>query len=186
MFYDNFIALCSQKGVTPSAVMKSIGLNKSSATYWKKGSMPTSSTIQKLADYFGVSCGYLLGKRGVEEYYKEFEKTKSGDFSTFFDSEDIVISKQEAMRFTNYLFQNAGAEQASEAKQSLAINMEKLMSAFEQLTVEGQQKAIERVEELTEIPRYRLQKSLQSTLDSTDSKDIPIPERPTGEAQKKD
>ena len=60
MFYDNFINLCTQKDVTPSAVMRAIGLNKSSATYWKKGSIPSSETLQKLADYFGVSVDYLL------------------------------------------------------------------------------------------------------------------------------
>lgn len=61
MFYDNFMALCKQKGVTPSAVMRAIGLNKSSASYWKKGSTPSSDTLRKLADYFGVSMDYLSG-----------------------------------------------------------------------------------------------------------------------------
>lgn len=61
MFYDNFIRLCKQKGVTPSAVMRTIGLNKSSASYWKKGSTPSSDTLRKLADYFGVSMDYLSG-----------------------------------------------------------------------------------------------------------------------------
>lgn len=61
MFYDNFIKLCKQKGVTPSAVMRTIGLNKSSASYWKKGTTPSSDTLRKLADYFGVSMDYLSG-----------------------------------------------------------------------------------------------------------------------------
>lgn len=41
--------------------MVSIGLNKSNATFWKKGSIPKGDTLQKLADYFGVSVDYLLG-----------------------------------------------------------------------------------------------------------------------------
>lgn len=61
MFYDTFKGLCEQKGVTPSAVMRAIGLNKSSATYWKKGSIPSGDTLQKLADYFGVSIDSLVG-----------------------------------------------------------------------------------------------------------------------------
>lgn len=61
MFYDNFIALCTEKAVTPSAVMRAIGLNKSSASYWKKGSTPSTETLQKLAEYFNVSVDYLLG-----------------------------------------------------------------------------------------------------------------------------
>ncbi len=42
--------------------MVSIGLNKSNATFWKKGSIPKGETLQKLADYFGVSVDYLLEK----------------------------------------------------------------------------------------------------------------------------
>ncbi len=62
MFYDQFVKLCKERGVSPSAVMVSIGLNKSNATFWKKGSIPKGDTLQKLADYFGVSTDYLLGK----------------------------------------------------------------------------------------------------------------------------
>lgn len=73
MFYDNFSFLCSQRNVSPSAVMKAIGLNKSSASYWKKGKIPSSDTLQKLADYFGVSLDYLVGT--PEEIQKAaFEK----------------------------------------------------------------------------------------------------------------
>ncbi len=61
MFYDQFVKLCKARGVSPSAVMVSIGLNKSNATFWKKGSIPKGETLQKLAEYFGVSVDYLLG-----------------------------------------------------------------------------------------------------------------------------
>ncbi|WP_366140844.1 helix-turn-helix transcriptional regulator [uncultured Oscillibacter sp.] len=60
MLYDNFIERCKEKGVTPSAVMRTIGRNKSSASYWKKGTIPSSDTLQKAADYFGVSVDCLL------------------------------------------------------------------------------------------------------------------------------
>ncbi len=71
MFYDNFAALCRERGVAPSAVMRAVGLNKSSASYWKKGSIPSGDTLQKLADYFGVSVDYLLG-------IKELPRGKNG------------------------------------------------------------------------------------------------------------
>lgn len=62
VFYDRFVGLCKERGVSPSAVMVSIGLNKSNATFWKNGSIPKGDTLQKLSDYFGVSVDYLLGK----------------------------------------------------------------------------------------------------------------------------
>ena len=61
MFYDNFIKACNSIGKTPSSVAIDIGLNKATVTGWKKGSKPTDSTIQKLADYFGVSPEELTG-----------------------------------------------------------------------------------------------------------------------------
>ena len=65
MFYDRFIELCKKKGVRPSAVAKEIGLSNAAPTYWKNGSIPKSSTIQAIADYFGVTAGYLLGDENI-------------------------------------------------------------------------------------------------------------------------
>lgn len=60
-FYDIFSELCKNRGVSPSAVTKAIGLTTANATYWKQGSVPKSETLWKLANYFGVSVDYLLG-----------------------------------------------------------------------------------------------------------------------------
>lgn len=59
-FYGRLIELCDREGTTPSRVAKDIGLSNSSATYWKRGSLPKGETLQKLADYFAVSTDYLL------------------------------------------------------------------------------------------------------------------------------
>lgn len=55
MFYDNFLKACNSIGKTPSAALAEIGINKSAATRWRKGEMPTVANIHKIADYFGVS-----------------------------------------------------------------------------------------------------------------------------------
>lgn len=75
MFYDMFVELCKERNVSASFVMKEIGLNKSNATFWKRGSIPKGDTLQKLAQYFNVSVDYLLGKEEVEEKAEhEFQK----------------------------------------------------------------------------------------------------------------
>lgn len=61
MFYDNFLELCRERGKSPAAVTREIGLNNSSSTAWKRGATPKGETLQKLANYFGVSVDYLLG-----------------------------------------------------------------------------------------------------------------------------
>lgn len=62
MFYDNFIKACTLKGKSPSAVALDVGITKSTVSGWKKGSTPTDTTIQKLADYFGISKTDLTGE----------------------------------------------------------------------------------------------------------------------------
>lgn len=63
MFYDQFIKLCNERDVRPTVVAEAIGLNKSTATGWKRGTTPTDITIKKLADYFGVSFDELDPKK---------------------------------------------------------------------------------------------------------------------------
>ena len=61
MFYDNFVKACNFKNVSPSSVAEEIGLNRAAVTGWKNGAIPRDSTIEKLADYFGISKTDLIG-----------------------------------------------------------------------------------------------------------------------------
>lgn len=61
MFKKIFIDLCNEKNVSPSAVCKSIGLSNAAFSCWSDDSVPRRATLQRLADYFGVSVDYLLG-----------------------------------------------------------------------------------------------------------------------------
>ena len=61
MFWERLTQLCAQQGTTPTAVINSLKLSRSSVTYWKHGSVPKGDTLQKIADYFNVSVDYLLG-----------------------------------------------------------------------------------------------------------------------------
>lgn len=62
MFYDNFIKACNLRDISPSAALIAAGIDKSAGTRWKNGKMPTDATIQKLADYFGISKTDLTGE----------------------------------------------------------------------------------------------------------------------------
>ena len=62
VFYDTFKGLCANKGISCNRAATEIGLSNSTPTKWKKtGAMPDSKTLSMIADYFGVSVGYLLG-----------------------------------------------------------------------------------------------------------------------------
>ena len=61
MFYDNYVRLCNARGEGPTVVARKVGVDKSAASRWSKGSIPRDTTLRKIADYFGVTVGELLG-----------------------------------------------------------------------------------------------------------------------------
>lgn len=67
MFFDIFYDLCKKKGVSCKRAAEEIGLSNSITTKWKKtGATPTGETLSKIADYFCVPVGYLLGTEQKE------------------------------------------------------------------------------------------------------------------------
>ena len=67
MFWNRFVALCAEKGKKPNPVAKELGFSSGSVTSWKQGSTPHDTTLQKIADYFGVTVAYLKGIEEKEE-----------------------------------------------------------------------------------------------------------------------
>lgn len=62
-FYNIYVGLCNEKGITPSRAALEIGLSKVSVSNWKsKRNYPTDANLQKIADYFGVTVEYLKGE----------------------------------------------------------------------------------------------------------------------------
>lgn len=62
MFWNNFEKLCVQRGISPNGVCKDLGFSNATATHWKQGAKPNNNTVKRIADYFGVSVDYLLGR----------------------------------------------------------------------------------------------------------------------------
>lgn len=61
-FWNIFFNLCTNKGESPNAVAKKLNISSASVTWWKQGQRnPSARTIKKIADYFDVSVGFLLG-----------------------------------------------------------------------------------------------------------------------------
>lgn len=62
--YDNINALCAEKGIKPSKMCADIGISRGLVTDLKMGRKNgiTAITAQKIASYFGVSVGYLIGE----------------------------------------------------------------------------------------------------------------------------
>ena len=61
MFYNNYVNLCNINGLSPSAAAEAMGFKRSVVSRWSKGTQPRQATLQKIADYFGVTVEYLSG-----------------------------------------------------------------------------------------------------------------------------
>lgn len=55
MFWDVFEELCDKKGKTPSRVTEELHISRGLITKWKNGSTPKPETVNRLAEYFGVT-----------------------------------------------------------------------------------------------------------------------------------
>ncbi len=67
LYYDKILLLCNQRGITMNKLCTDIGISKSSASQWKKGTNISAKNLKKIADYFDVSMGYFdQEKKGVD------------------------------------------------------------------------------------------------------------------------
>ena len=67
--YNRILALCKKKDISGSKLCLELGLSKSVLSDIKSGRKKGISitTAQKIASYFGVSVGYLLGEETAKE-----------------------------------------------------------------------------------------------------------------------
>ena len=61
-FVERVAALAKENGVTEKQVLLDCKLNKNLFGLWRQGRTPSTATKRVLADYFGVSVEYLMGK----------------------------------------------------------------------------------------------------------------------------
>ena len=67
--YENIITLCSERGIKGGKMCTDIGMSKGILTDLKMGRQSgiSAANAQKIASYFGVSVGYLLGEEEKKE-----------------------------------------------------------------------------------------------------------------------
>lgn len=67
--YERITTLCKERGVSGSRMCLELGLSKSTLSDMKHGRTKgvSTATAQKIASYFGVSVGYLLGEEEKDQ-----------------------------------------------------------------------------------------------------------------------
>ena len=109
--YENIIALCSERGIKGGKMCTDIGMSKGILTDLKMGRQAgiSAANAQKIASYFGVSVGYLLG----EEDEKKETATENGN--------GLSKSKKQLLSFA----ENCSEEEAERFLQVIQLFLDK-------------------------------------------------------------
>lgn len=92
--YENIQALCLSKGIRPGRLCDELSLSRGLMTDLKMGRKKSVSaeTAQKIAAFFGVSVGQLLGQESPRDILDEVDVAFYGDFK------ELSIEEKETVR----------------------------------------------------------------------------------------
>ena len=89
--YEVFEQLLQKRGISAYKVAKEAGVTQTALSNWKTGrNTPSTNTLQKIADYFGVTIDYLMSgeeKDGGEKYYLNEETAEMAQ--KLFENSDL-------------------------------------------------------------------------------------------------
>lgn len=99
--YEIFEQLLQKYGVTPYKVAKEAGVTQTALSNWKSGrSTPTTKTLQKIADYFGVTIDYLMtGNENGEKSNSSLTSRDQRDIEKILEQTREQLTSQEGLMF---------------------------------------------------------------------------------------
>lgn len=117
MFWTIFSQLCDNINKKPNPVAAELKISSGTVTLWKNGSIPRSEYLIKLADYFGVSIDYLLGRpERSEPAVPELDPEYREILDLY---QDLTPEQQEHIKITMQVFLAANDKKAIEKKKDV-------------------------------------------------------------------
>ena len=91
--YDNIEVLCSQRGIRPGKFCNDLGISRGLITDLKMGRKKSvnAETAQKIAAYFGISVGQLLGQETSNDILDQVDVAFYGDFKELNEEEKNAV-----------------------------------------------------------------------------------------------
>ena len=95
--YDQILSLCNRNDIRPGRLCDELGISRGLITDLKMGRKKSVSaaTAQKIAAYFGVSVGYLLGQ---EDTIRSIDILDQVDVAFYGDFKELDEEQKEAIR----------------------------------------------------------------------------------------
>ena len=91
--YEIIDKLCQERGIRPGRLCTDLGISRGLMTDLKMGRKKgvNAETARKIADYLGVSVGYLLGQNEPRDILDEVDVAFYGDFKELNDEEKEAV-----------------------------------------------------------------------------------------------
>ena len=91
--YHNIELLCTQRGIRPGRLCNDLGISRGLITDLKMGRKKSVSaeTAQKIAAYFGVSVGMLLGQEEESDVLLQADVAFYGDYKELNEEEKKAV-----------------------------------------------------------------------------------------------
>ena len=91
--YETIERLCQSKGIRPGRLCDELGLSRGLMTDLKMGRKKgvNAQTAQRIAAFFGVSVGYLLGQDAPRDILDEVDIAFYGDFKELDEQEKNAV-----------------------------------------------------------------------------------------------
>lgn len=91
--YESIETLCIQRGIRPGRLCNDLGLSRGLITDLKMGRKKSvnAETAQKIAAYFGVSVGQLLGQEDGGDILEQADVAFYGDFKELNEEEKKAV-----------------------------------------------------------------------------------------------
>lgn len=91
--YENILSLCQQHGIRPGRLCDEIGISRGMITDLKMGRKKdlTAQTAQKIASFFGVSVGLLLGEEAAPVDLSQVDLAFYGAYKELSDEDKETV-----------------------------------------------------------------------------------------------
>lgn len=91
--YENILELCKRKNIRPGRLCDDLELSRGLITDLKMGRKKSVSaqTAQKIAGYFGVSVGYLLGTESAPDELEQVDLAFYGEYKALDEEEKEAV-----------------------------------------------------------------------------------------------
>lgn len=143
--------LRKKRGATLKDVAAAVGVAESTISLYERGERaPSYEVLLKLGEYFDVSADYLLNG-GPSQRDIVFAATPDPEWTDLEKKVDNgTATEEEVERFRALLIQSLEKSHSVNAQL-----LEKASGYLEKLSAQGQAVALERLKELSEVPKYR-------------------------------